>query len=194
MSLVAVLLGVPGKLRRLRGHNAPVRQTLTPMGPHYVFLSDGGPASWHPPLWTHAVEALQAPNNAAVVKTEVCSLTGPGAVDAVWLKTRANGIATNTLVSYGLEVLVDGVDLMPGDWRHEHNPFRERSHLYSAAIGGVHPTYQYVGASGGYSNPNFVRASVPIPFDQSLVVNVVHYETESTLLFTDCWVNAWNTA
>jgi hypothetical protein len=102
-----------------------------------------------------------------------------------------------------LEILLDGTDITPPGWSHDISFAQPaNSHVYnctSPAIGGV--KYGYIGSTESTGNKTIyenvmVPASVPIPFDSSLVVNFIHLESNiSNLIYVRniCWVNAWLT-
>jgi hypothetical protein len=188
MSLAAILLGVPGRLRKLRGLNVGV----TPLTP------DGGAGdltvletyfireTTRPFIFSHALTEQAGQNNASQSSVEVASLTGPGAINGIWVQTRTKTTGINALFDYGLEVLVDGVDIIPAGWKHT-----DTANGY------------YVGATCPLGGARIMRdpydvfyfpAPFVIPFKSTLVVNLIHNETEATTtLLTSVWVNAWKT-
>jgi hypothetical protein len=198
MSILVPLLGLPSKIRKLRAHHAPTGE-LTPSAEVTAVYSSLATVSggWKPTVFSDALEEQPGLNNASIVTTEVASYTGAGALDGVWVSTRTTAnLSISSLYSYGLEVIVDGVDLMPAGWRHT-GTFSSGIQLWAAraALGGVVQTSATGNVTGTVlMPPQFGRASAPVPFQSSLVVNLVHYETEQTLAMrTSCWVNAWKT-
>jgi hypothetical protein len=201
MSIASLLLGLPGAVKRLRGHNAPKaplplnNEVSSVVGDTYASYLVASHAHWKPTIFTHGVEH-RALNNSAQVSTEVANLSGRGAFDAVWLLTRlttANNKISYTY-SYRVEILVDGVDVAPLLYAHTDTWQRGGYAGVSAAVGGARIWSNANPASdaGGYE-PHWERFSVPIPFRNSLVVNLIHETTNSVDLYTRCWVNAWLT-
>ncbi|EFK94962.1 hypothetical protein LDC_3036 [sediment metagenome] len=97
-----------------------------------------------------------------------------------------------------MQVIVDGVDITPTAYTHTlTNGAYPGNFFYwmsaSAPVGGA--AVKVAMDSAGYFllPPVFERASVPVPFNSSLEVNLVHISSTSALYLTSCWVNAWLT-
>jgi hypothetical protein len=198
MSLTATLLGVPGLVKKLRGHNAPA----TPLGlPGAVELVSGSNsnlpsayATWKPALRTHQTLDHASLNNSTSLVIPVASLTGKGALDGVWVKTTLAASVLSTC-TYDVQIIVDGVDITPTAYSHAMSATQTSTYFYaalSAAVGGASIIKAHLDSNLGLSTcPIFERASVPIPFNSSLVVNLVHVSSTSAAYRTSCWVNAW---
>lgn len=210
MSLTSLLLGVPGKLRKLRGQNAP--KMPLPTLPAKISIDNGDTWAWDTKVWdcpvyTHSI-VQPGLNNAVETRYEVVNLSGKGAVDGIWVSTQPTSIlhigASNVVEvqTWGIEVLLDGVDVAPSGWKHNCNGTGHIFHGVSPVIGGCESLltgYGYDGSETNYTTRRIWsdimrRASVPIPFNESLVVTLIHIETNSsTRNKTTCYVNAWLT-
>ena len=206
MSIDALLLGLPGKIRKLRAFSPP----KTPLHlPTSVYQSGGTSYREYEaacPLYSAALTKAGT-NNSVVASHEVLNLSGKGAVNGVWVNSLTDGVSApsgGTIIQmWGLEIILDGTDITPPGWVHTVNKYFSSSSQFcrtSPAIGGVQAskTARYDGGSG-YNVSTYthlmVPASVPIPFDSSLVVNFIHLQSNvtSTAYKNTCWVNAWLT-
>lgn len=198
MSIASLLLGLPGAVKRLRGHNAPKMPLHLPCpsishteSPTNQPQFDATSSRWRPAPVSHEIEHSSL-NNSSVVSVEAVNLSGPGAFDGVWLMTRrtsnTSGYAT---FEYDIEVLVDGVDVAPAAFAHQ-GVIQNGAWgvLASAAAGAVSITPN--NSTTAY-RAQWERASAPIPFKSSLVVNLIHRSSNVLTLKTKCWVNAWQT-
>lgn len=204
MSLAALLLGLPAKVFKLRGHNAPATPIVPPQYVEkyqyraYNTTSNASFAAqiekWHPALYSHGIIEQLGLNNAAVVSTEVCRLTGRGAIDGAWIKITVTTSGLTGTASYGMEIIVDGVNIVPNDWRL-NRVLQANSCLMGCTIGraGIHVNFSSA-SNAGADEGHFTCCNSPIPFKESLVVNLVHYQTNQTgSLKVSCYVNAWLT-
>jgi len=197
MSLTAALLGVPGLIKKLQGHNAPATP-LALSGPVDVaWTAESGLSTtyttWKPSLRTHQVLNHLSLNNSTQLVIPVASLTGKGAFDGVWVMMILFPTSSTTC-TYDVQIIVDGVDIAPTAYVHTMANAAFPAQYWasvSAPVGGASivktPTNALV-------PPVFERASVPIPFNSSLVVNLVHVSSTAATFRTSCWVNAWLTA
>jgi hypothetical protein len=202
MSLDVILLGLPAKIRRLRGNNAgvtPLTKAVRTVNYNVGTTAVAGIVddfqNWRPDHYTEALLLTGlSPNNALETSTEVCNITGPGVLDGVWLLmyTR-NAVITGSPYIYGVEIIVDGVDIVPPGWRLDQSLVSTPSYyiLGDAPLGDFHVRLAYGTSSVRF--PVFAPSSFRIPFKESLVVNLIHYETGSANFRTACWVNAWKT-
>jgi hypothetical protein len=199
MSLVATLLGVPGMLKKLQVSNAAKTPIVASPAVISEALDDSSALSsasnrFRPVVFSHALEDLAGQNNASEVTTEVANMTGPGVVNGVWLMTRSpSSVAGSVLFRYGVQILVDGEDVLPAGWRHE-GTMSQRYVGISSPLGGAALVANFnATANASAIEPHFACAPFKVEFRTSLVVNLVHYETEGTSqVRTYCWVNAWN--
>jgi hypothetical protein len=204
MSLDALLLGLPGKIRKLRGNDAPKTPLHVPESIYEKGYPNYDRYYVSCPLYSASLTKLGT-NNTVVASHEVLNLSGKGAVNGVWVNslTDGNTVAGTAIQRWGLEILVDGTDITPPGWVHTvSDVFSVDGGLYcrtSPAIGGVQSNITAHAAATGYAlitiSHVMVPASVPIPFDSSLVVNFIHLESNSTSTYytNTCWVNAWLT-
>jgi hypothetical protein len=205
MSLIAPLLGLPGKIRKLRGHNAP-KLPLSAKGSavqswgtnNQTQAIQNDVPTWGPVEHSHAIEVISQ-NNALETTTEVCNISGRGAINGVWLLLYTSGTNFNAgdagTYEYGLEILVDGVDIMPPNWRLSEYLSAYRVFIDSP-LGGVRIIQSTIAYADGFTERTlceFAKSSLVVPFDSSLVVNLIHYESQSALAKAKCWVNAWET-
>jgi len=205
MSLIAPLLSVPGRVRKLRGHSAPklplstkgsaVQSWQTNTNTDDVLLVV---PNWGPLEYSHVL-SVASQNNEFQTETEVCNISGRGAVDGVWLlfyTSDANfTVSDRGTYEYGLEILVDGVDIMPAGWRLSES-VTEYEVDVDSPLGGVRITKSrvaYADWSSERTYCEFAKSSLVIPFASSLVVNLVHYKSQSARVTAKCWVNAWET-
>jgi hypothetical protein len=148
---------------------------------------------WRPPGFSHYVEH-RSPNNASVVSIPVADISGKGTFDAVWLLMRREDSTGAKLVEYEVEVIVDGVNISPG-FLMSVSMLNLRIGAWShSVVGGVSitPNFSLQSNSGAYE-PQWAKATSPIPFKQSLVVNIIHKTSDTLYAYTRCWVNAWLT-
>jgi hypothetical protein len=198
MSLAATLLGVPGLIKKLRGHNAPA----APLGltgsvdvvrtTNSIFATSH--ATWKPALRTHQVLDHASLNNSTELVVPVASLTGKGAFDGVWVKMTL-APTTSVACTYEVQIIVDGVDIAPTGYSHALAATVVSNYYasVSAAVGGAAIVSAPQPPDAALLFPVFERASVPIPFNSSLEVNLVHVSSTSASFRTSCWVNAWLT-
>lgn len=205
MSLAALLLGLPAKVFKLRGNNAPVTPIVPPefvFNYQYTghststapnFTSQFAPR-WHPDLYSHGIIDQNGLNNASIVSTEVCNLTGKGAIDGAWIKIYVFPSGIQSTPNYGLEIIVDGVNIVPSDWRLT-TLMVANACLVGGPLGraGIHKNFS-PNSNSGADEAHFTCHASPIPFKESLVVNLVHYASSmTTLMKVSCYVNAWLT-
>lgn len=203
MSLAALLLGLPAKVFKLRGHNAPATPIVPPQYySNYQYTNHSTTlgnftsyaSRWHPDVYSHGLLDQNGLNNSTIVSTEVCSLTGKGAIDGSWIKIYVFSQGIQSTPIYGLEIIVDGVNIVPSDWRLTQL-MGANSCLVGGPIGraGIHKNFSP--SSGfGADEGHFTCCNSPIPFKESLVVNLVHYATaQTTTMKVSCYVNAWLT-
>lgn len=192
MSLAALLLGLPAKVFKLRGHNAPVVPFTSLRGPVHSIYQTVNSDLDEPHTWSHSL-AVIGQNNAVQTSTEVCSLSGKGAIDGAWIRTHNANSSNPYTFSYGIEIIVDGQDIIPAGWRHEKSVMSEGTMLVSSPVGGCGFAVNLF--SNTFRNRAvFERASAPIPFKSSLVINLIHYSSAATtFLKTNVHVNAWLT-
>ena len=201
MSLTALLLGLPGKVRKLRAFDAPKIPLHVPGYSYQSGLTTNYTYERSCPLYSASLEKLGT-NNAVVASYEVINLSGKGAVNGVWVSTISATGTGAPIQLWGLEILLDGTDITPPGWVHNVVPsFGEtrRFCFTSPAIGGVQANKTADSSTSTYRQFTYthvmVPASVPIPFDSSLVVNFIHLESNSSNsnIKNTCWVNAWLT-
>jgi hypothetical protein len=201
MSLVSLLLGLPSKVKKLRGNNAPAVPLTLPantMDELQLVASSYGNLTqfvreWRPPGFSHYVEHRSL-NNASVVSIPVADISGKGTFDAVWLLMRREDSTGAKLVEYEVEVIVDGVNISPGFLMSVSMSDGRLGAWSHSVVGGasITPNFSLQANSGAYE-PQWAKATSPIPFKQSLVVNIIHKTSDTLYAYTRCWVNAWLT-
>ena len=207
MSLAALLLSLPGKVRKLRGNNAPafplflpqttVRSDLFNIPTVSRYYQNGSC-----PLATHYL-SKSGTNNSVISSHEVANISGTGVVNGIWVHSGSSSEAA-LLQDWGLEIIIDGVDRTPAGWSHRmshanRSGYNRAAIAFTPAIGGVHYGLESANSSSSvsiiyvYYRAVGVTASVPVPFNSSLVVNLIHKESNSSSFGAACWVNAWLT-
>jgi hypothetical protein len=214
MSLIAPLLVLPSRLRKLRQFNAP--KILTNITPGVLTLAPGSTDSGNSirlqdcnnfanklrPIAKTFTKVVEGRNDAVVVSVPAVNLAGPGAVDGVWWAVRTNLSSTNPndapAFNFGVEVKIDGVDVVNPAYRISGRVSSSFGYMFFSSVIGsadVKHTGFYDRAPIGRVSAEFERASVPWPFKNSLEINVVHYETERSgaAIALTLWANAWQT-
>jgi len=199
MSLIAPLLSVPGRVRKLRGYNAPKLPAAGSIAPTVTKAEnqsyDGFPSWGKTSLMPQAHEThfafLKAQNNAAELIEPACDIIGSGALYGVWLLYSGyipDGDVRNWM-RVGANVIVDGVELISQSWAYESRILNEgitqvvdvvnsssaNSSIKIPLIGTLNtilPTTDY------RYNREFVPLIKPIRFDSSLQINLIHQESE----------------
>ena len=202
MSLIAPLLGLPGRVRKLRGHNAPKLPAVESIAPpvtqcenaHWTPLGQANEQSQisrlRQPHETHFA-FLIAQNNAVVLLDEACNITGKGSLHGVWLTYSGYLLSGTTWARFGANIIVDGVELVDQNWEFDTRvyPAGDQSNIISE--GGplndavVIPLIGTLAFQWNYENTErvvtraFVPLQKPLVFDGSLVINLVHKESEA---------------
>ena len=196
MSLIAPLLGLPGRVRKLRGYNAPKLPTAGSISP-VVTKADN--QSWEIAIQnvahsqiTRLVQAhethfafLKAQNNAVELSEPACDITGSGALYGVWMIYSGYLEETNSWIRIGASVVVDGVELVDQAWEWDSRvfPSGEASGLVSADGTRTAVKIPFLGTlehvtGGGVYKKEYVPLLKPLRFDQSLEINLIHKESE----------------
>ena len=201
MSLIAPLLSVPGRVRKLRGNNAPKLPAAESIAPtvtqcensHWAPLSQSSQTTQisrlRQPHETHFA-FLIAQNNAVVLPNEACNITGNGSLHGVWLTYSGYLLSGTTWARFGANIIVDGVELVDQDWEFDTRvyPAGDQSGIVSeGSFNAVSiPLIGTQSFQWDYENGlrvvrrAFVPLLKPLVFDESLVINLVHKESEAS--------------
>ena len=201
MSLIAPLLSVPGRVRKLRGNNAPklpaaesIAPTVTQAG-NYMFTPVAQISSQYQinrlpqPYETHFAR-MEGTNNAVVSSEEVCNLTGKGAIYGAWMLYSGYLLNSTRWGSFSASIILDGVELVDQTWEVNSLtlPIGEPSELANSPAYGNAILVPLIGTMSyewNYENTervvsrNVVPLLKPLVFDESLEINLIHKESEA---------------
>jgi hypothetical protein len=222
MSLIAPLFGLPGKIRKLRGHNAPKAIAAGSLNPAYYSGSDNPPdeddriyryvandTGTNARLGIPAAKIRKYSNfglnNSNVVQFPILDMTGPGAVDLIAFVSIVSTIDRAANVAFGISIVLDEQELMAPGWEgsgiHQRGSTAEWESHYNCInlVGQVYlpATLQKGPSSTGPADPaEFLafRESSPLTFKQSLQVTLEHRQSDDANRWA-MWslINAWQT-
>jgi hypothetical protein len=221
MSLIAPLLSLPGRVRKLRGHNAPKAIAAGSLNPPYYVTADGVPDDEDYRLYRYVGQDSGAGarygipgakirtlsnfrlNNSNVVQFPILDMTGPGAVDLISFVSIVGTLSLGANVAFGISVVLDGQELMAPGWEgsgvHSRSSTTEWEAHYNCInlIGQVYlPSRLRLSSNSDNLFGEFpaFRESAPIPFKQSLQVTLEHRQSDDAGKW-DMWslINAWQT-
>ena len=223
MSLIAPLLSLPGRVRKLRGHNAPKAIAAGSLNPPYYdtvadfsgdedyrvyrFVSNdtGSNAKLGIPAAKIRTRSDFKLNNSNVVQFPILDMDGPGAVDLISFVSVVSTTNLAATVAFGISVVLDGQELMAPGWEgsglHGRGSVGDWESHYNCInlVGHVYlPATLTTGDSvSGPANPTeflAFRESSPILFKQSLQVTLEHRQSDDATRW-DMWslINAWQT-
>ena len=200
MSLIAPLLSVPGRVRKLRGNNAPklpaaesIAPTVTRAGNFKFTAQQQGNSSTQISRLPQAYEThsafMIAANNAVETSEEACNITGKGSIHGVWMLFSGFLLTATQWGRFGASIVVDGVELVDPTWEFDSRtvPIGEPSSMVSLDIYGNAVLIPLIGTmqfEWNFENTervvsrDFVPLLKPLVFDDSLVINLVHKESE----------------
>jgi len=201
MSLIAPLLSVPGRVRKLRGNNAPklptaesIAPTVTQAGNFKFTAIQQSAISYQISRLPQAYEThsafMIAANNAVEASDEACNITGKGSIHGVWMLYSGFLLSPTSWGKFGASIVVDGVELVDQTWEFDSRtiPVGEPTSLVVVSTFGHAVLIPLIGTMDfewNYENTervvsrNFVPSLKPLVFDDSLVINLVHKESET---------------
>ena len=205
MSLIAPLLGLPGRVRKLRSYNAvklPAAESIAPT------VTEADNASWENVLVTgvgaqisrqpqaHETDfaLLEGQNNAVVLSEPACNITGSGVLYGAWI-VYAGYLRGTTWMKIGANIIVDGVELVDQTWEwnsqvldpglsaqfHSDSSFSEQLSVKIPLLGTLRNIPDRLTLSGTWYDvfkKEYVPLLKPLRFDQSLEINLIHKESE----------------
>ena len=222
MSLIAPLLSVPGRLRKLRGHNAPKAIAAGSLNPPYYdttadFSGDedyrvyrrvgddtGSNAKFGIPAAKIRTRSNFKLNNSNVVQFPILDMDGPGAVDLISFVSVVSTRDYTASVAFGISVVLDGQELMAPGWEgsglHDRGSVGDWESHYNCInlVGHVYLPSKlhtiFSETDNLYGEFPAFRESSPIPFKQSLQVTLEHRQSDDATRW-DMWslINAWQT-
>ena len=207
MSLIAPLLSLPGRVRKLRSYNAvklPATESIAPVVTKSYNMSFAGHEQYNSNAQisreqqeheTHFA-ILEAQYKAVELRETACDITGRGALYGVWMV--CSGVYDNGInfQRVGASIVLDGVELIDSTWEFDTrnilggltgqtNSFRDESAFKIPFLGTLKSTYYRWYGSSLTDNvflksftKEYVPLLKPLRFDQSLKIELVHEESE----------------
>jgi len=200
MSLIAPLLSLPGRVRKLRSYNAvklPAAGSIAPV------VTESENASWEassqigsqisrqPQAHETHFALLDAQNNAFKLSEPVCNITGKGVLYGAWI-VYSGYLRASSWMKISANLIIDGIELIDQTWEYD-------TKVLDQGITGLTPTDDFgialkIPLLGTLKSIPFTYGTTPtqrvfikeyvpllkpLRFDQSLEINLVHKESEA---------------
>ena len=200
MSLIAPLLSLPGRVRKLRSYNAvklPAAGSIAPV------VTESENASWElasqlsyqisrqPQAHETHFALLDAQNNAFKLSEPVCNITGKGVLYGAWI-VYSGYLRASSWMKISANLIIDGIELIDQTWEYDTKVLDEGlTGLTSADDSKIAIKIPLLGtlksipfAYGATSTQQaiikeYVPLLKPLRFDQSLEINLIHKESEA---------------
>jgi len=201
MSLIAPLLSLPGRVRKLRGYNAPKLPAAGSISPVVtkadnqsweVFQQSSPNSQISRLVQAHETHFafLEGQNNAVELIEPACDITGRGALYGVWMIYSGHIGTTSEWIRMGASVIVDGVELINQAWEWDSRVFpsgaasglittdTNRTAVKIPFLGTLEHSPIVVDTVEIDFRKEYVPLLKPLRFDQSLEINLIHRESE----------------